>query len=156
MFQQGNNRASKLSGQEVLEIREKYKVIGGYTYGMLSREYGVSVNTISNIINGVSWQRMAGQDLVARDKPPISRREYIPQPGEIEASMARLDLLMKSNTTTVKPPSLYNDPSPTEAEDNEAGRLGLERLAKELDGPQPTRQREVEEGLGELEGEGNG
>jgi hypothetical protein len=54
-FNQGNTKASKLTGVEVMQIREKY-ASGIYTQSRLSREFRVSISTIRNIVTGVSWQ----------------------------------------------------------------------------------------------------
>ena len=43
-----NNPSSKLTMEQVVEIREKYSP-GSYSYGMLASEYGVSKTTIINI-----------------------------------------------------------------------------------------------------------
>lgn len=56
-FRLRNKKASKLSGPEVMEIREKY-ASGIYTYNRLAREYHVTSNTISNIVNGITWQEL--------------------------------------------------------------------------------------------------
>lgn len=58
-FNQGNTHASKLTGAEVMEIREKY-ASGLYTQARLSREYQVSITTIRNIVHGVTWQNLPG------------------------------------------------------------------------------------------------
>lgn len=52
-----NTRGSKLKAAQVLEIREKYAG-GGYTFNRLAREYHVTSNTISNIVNGITWQQV--------------------------------------------------------------------------------------------------
>lgn len=56
-FNQGNTKACKLNGVQVMEIREKY-ASGEYTQSRLSREYLVSISTIRNIVTGVSWQEL--------------------------------------------------------------------------------------------------
>jgi hypothetical protein len=149
-FQQGNTRARKLTADDVLAIREKYLVIGGYTYSMLSIEYGVSNNTIKDIVKGNSWQRIAGHELVRLDKPPADRCVGISD-NEINASQTRLAAMLDTQTKLGIAPSLYNDPPPTDAEDNRAGSLGLSKLRRELDGPRPERLPEVSDELDKLE-----
>lgn len=58
-FSANNRKASKLNGEQVLEIRQKYALPDRqYTYDRLAREYQVSPNTIKNIVKGVSWQSL--------------------------------------------------------------------------------------------------
>lgn len=58
-FNQGNTKASKLTGVEVMEIRQK-RASGVYTLDRLAREYHVTSNTIRNIVNMVTWQNLPG------------------------------------------------------------------------------------------------
>ncbi len=55
-FQTHNHKASKLTGEQVLLIRARYAAERGCTQAQLSREYGVSISTIRNILNGTTWQ----------------------------------------------------------------------------------------------------
>jgi hypothetical protein len=77
-FSQGNTRAAKLTGMQVMEIREKYAA-GTHTQGALSREYLVSISTIRNIVHGVTWQQLAGvlsdEELELRAK--ISEKKFV-------------------------------------------------------------------------------
>lgn len=58
-FSANNRKAAKLTGEQVIEIRQKYALSGReYTQDRLAREYQVSVNTIRNIVNGVTWQSL--------------------------------------------------------------------------------------------------
>lgn len=52
-----NTKASKLTGAKVIEIRAKY-ASRDYTQEQLSREYQVSINTIRNVVRGVTWQHL--------------------------------------------------------------------------------------------------
>jgi len=58
-FNLGNTKAGKLTGTEVMEIREKY-ASGIYTMNRLAREYHVTRNTISDIVHCVTWQDLPG------------------------------------------------------------------------------------------------
>lgn len=80
-FSTGNHKASKLTGEQVYVMRLKYaeRHIKHCTYGSLSREYGVSITTVSNILNGVTWQNVAG-----------SGQEATVPKDEIAASLSRL------------------------------------------------------------------
>ena len=50
-----NNGNSKLTSEIVKQIREKYK-FRKYTYGMLSKEYGVGKTYVGRIINRTVWK----------------------------------------------------------------------------------------------------
>jgi hypothetical protein len=52
-FGKGNNRGAKLTGQQVLALRQLYA--DGATQGSLARRYGISVNQIGRIVRGESW-----------------------------------------------------------------------------------------------------
>lgn len=56
-FTASNTKASKLTSVQVLEIREK-RSLENYTQDRLAREYQVSITTIRNIVNGVTWQKL--------------------------------------------------------------------------------------------------
>jgi predicted transcriptional regulator len=56
-FNQGNTKAGKLTGVQVMEIREKY-ASRLYTQNRLAREYQVTNTTIQNIVHGVTWQSL--------------------------------------------------------------------------------------------------
>lgn len=58
-FSANNRKASKLTGEKVIEIRQKYALPDRqYTYDRLAREYHVSPNTIKNVVKGVTWQNL--------------------------------------------------------------------------------------------------
>lgn len=92
-FNQGNSKASKLTGVEVMEIREKY-ASGLYTYDRLSREYFVATNTIRSIVKGTSWQQL----------PSVTPQEVVEE-GAVR-SMRRLNELMKEDRL---PPAVVLD-----------------------------------------------
>lgn len=52
-----NHQSSKLTNEQVLEIRNKYTPFE-YTYPMLSKEYGVSHHTIRDIVRRESWKHI--------------------------------------------------------------------------------------------------
>lgn len=58
-FNVGNVKAGKLTGVEVMEIREKY-ASGMYTMNRLAREYHVTRNTISDVVHCITWQSLPG------------------------------------------------------------------------------------------------
>lgn len=86
-FSMGNTKAGKLTPVLVIEIREKYAT-RLYTQARLSREYHVSINTIRNVVGGVTWQDVAmiePQDVI--DEAALR-------------SQRKLDAMMAGATTT--------------------------------------------------------
>jgi len=106
-FQKGNRNAKKLTGEQVMEIRERYG-IPGVTQPMLAREYGVSLPTIANILNYVTWQNPSYSPPSPR--PPL-KAPPAPQ-SAVEASMAKISRMDLGPLKERKAPSLYNDPPP--------------------------------------------
>lgn len=62
-FNMGNTKAGKLTGEAVMRIREQYAT-GLYTMNMLARQEGVTRNTISDVVHGVTWQHLPGVEPV--------------------------------------------------------------------------------------------
>jgi group I intron endonuclease len=54
LFGEINESNLKLMGENIVKIREKYAT-GDYLYKQLSKEYNVSISTISRIINNITW-----------------------------------------------------------------------------------------------------
>jgi hypothetical protein len=142
-FQKGNRKASKLNGEQVLEIREKYAV-PGVTQKRLALEYGVSVNTISSIIDGLTWRDVAG------GSKPVNRPPLNPQIGPVDEaavdnSMAKLSRML-SKPLNLQVGSFYDQPPPTEDEDNAVAQRATENFNK------PTlQQQKVSDELDKLE-----
>lgn len=109
MFQRGNRKASRLTGEQVLEIRALYQM-RGVTQGSLARKFQVSVNTIANIVNGLTWQSLLGAQEVGR--PPPNAVPVQPSEDAIEASMARLKAKLAQPAAERPAPSLYSSPVP--------------------------------------------
>lgn len=59
-FSLGNTKASRLTAEIVYSIRERYanRDTVLVTQDQLAREYQVSLTTIRNILNGVTWQNV--------------------------------------------------------------------------------------------------
>lgn len=152
-FSVGNNKAAKLTGEQVIEIRERYATERGLSQPMLAREYGVSVNTIGKVLNGTSWQWLLRGQEPQVYRPPIAARG--PELPSVEEMHARMRARLEAEVVELPEPrifkglSLYDSPPPTEAEDREIAERGLGRLNNELDklGQQPR----VEDELGKLE-----
>jgi hypothetical protein len=95
-FQPGNLRARKLTGEQVLTIRERYATERGCTQGQLAREFQVTIGTIASIVKGLTWQGLTRGDAVRRppcDLPP-------PPPAsdaELASSQDRLLARLKSD-----------------------------------------------------------
>jgi hypothetical protein len=96
-FSANNRKAAKLTGEKVIEIRQKYALPGRqYTQDRLAREYQVSVNTIRNIVNGVTWQTLP---VIASSAEEATAAKL----SELRAQ-AMLDAgLMTSDPTPAKP-----------------------------------------------------
>lgn len=142
-FQRGNNKAAKLTGEQVIEIRERYATERGLSQPMLAREFGVSVNTIAKVVNGTSWAHLLHGAEPQVFRPPLTGRAP-PTPDEQtlkDRMLKKLDEVEQTkNERRAAAPSLYSDPSPTEAEDRAAGQGGLgklEQVLKKLPDPQP-------------------
>jgi hypothetical protein len=148
-FQRGNTRAGTLTGEQVIEIRERYATERGLTQGQLCHDYHVSISTIANIIHGRTWQHLLRGAEPTVCRPPVhARLGEIPDVDTLkERMLARLDQVKPER----RAPSLYNEPSPTEAEDQALAMRGLERLNRELDGPKPLKQQQVSDELDKLE-----
>ena len=56
-FTAHNNKAAKLTGEKVMDMRAKYAT-GDYTQARLSREFQVSISTVRNVLNGITWQTL--------------------------------------------------------------------------------------------------
>jgi hypothetical protein len=146
-FQRGNNKAAKLTGEQVIEIRERYATERGLSQPMLCQQYDVSKNTIAGILNGSTWRHLLRGAEPQVYRPPLNARTIITD-DQVEASQGRLAALLNAQPTKpVASPSLYNDPPPTLAEDNAAGALGLARLQQELDGPGAIKAKQISDEL---------
>ena len=110
-FGQGNTKASKLTGVEVMQIREKY-ASGMYTQARLSREYHVSINTIRNVVTGVTWQDLPGcvpQEVVDEAALRSQRRlDELMSGDRLPAATAELsdDMLEAMERAVVQAPTL--------------------------------------------------
>ncbi|HSH05273.1 MAG TPA: hypothetical protein VLL52_22350, partial [Anaerolineae bacterium] len=51
--------SAKLTAEEVVAIRERYAA-GGIRYKELSKQYGVNIAMIGNIVRGVAWRNVGG------------------------------------------------------------------------------------------------
>ena len=109
-FTSRNTKASKLRGEQVLDIRHKYEN-EGYTQARLSREYQVSIGTIRNIVQGITWQHVGVQpELVhfsARTSPEALAESEARMREKLAAAAADQGSARRAQ---VNPPSLYSDP----------------------------------------------
>jgi len=141
-FQRGNNMARKLTGQDVMRIREKY-LTGEYTYGQLGIEYQISQNTVANIVKGYTWRNMAGWELCQIERRPPEHRGATATDDEIAASLKRLQTM---NLTADEP---------REPRDQEPSGIGMNKLNDELTKYQRLVESEVETGLDDLVNKGD-
>ncbi len=94
-FQRGNQRAAKLNPLVVQEIRRKYALPRReWTQARLAREYQVSVGTIYNIVNHLTWQSV-GLNYEPGEQAVAMAAALEPVRLDSEASMERLDKLLK-------------------------------------------------------------
>jgi hypothetical protein len=88
-FSHGNTKASKLTAERVLDMRTKY-ASGVYTQASLSREFQVSIATVRNVVNGLTWQ---GVEMVK----PEHQLRY-----EEKLSLRKLNSLMEVDAPAVE------------------------------------------------------
>jgi len=138
-FMPGNKAAKKLTGEQVLEMRELYST-GDWTYGRLAREFGVSLNTVSNIINEITWQDIAGAVSEGRNRSVtgIIPKAVLRSQEKIKRLLGDEDAIRRSFDEAVRlsgeAPSLYNDPPPegTFVENTQVLDKLQSKVAKEL------------------------
>ena len=111
-FGKGNSLRSKLTNEQVWTIRERY-MAGGCTQASLSREYGVTTETIGRIVRGET--RVA----VPTPTPAITAETIAASVREVAARLGR------------KVPLIYQqppiEPTATEKRNNRyLAELGLE------------------------------
>lgn len=140
MFQRGNRKASKLTGEQVLEIRELYAQ-PGISQPMLARKFGVSKNTIADIVNGVSWQNVAYQTVVSR--PPINRQT--PTAAMMPTDEELAHKLQERLEQPVSKPAWNEEP------EHEMSDATAEKFLKALAGVKPTLGQKVKDELDKLE-----
>lgn len=141
-FQRGNRKASKLTGEQVLEIRERYAMVG-VTQRQLAHDYGVSVNTIHSIVDGLTWRDLAGGAQPVNRPPPHALPPTMPDETTLGS---RLEARLNNKGPT---PSLYEDPVPYEQPDLTAA--SQERLQRALDRSKTSLDKLVSTGLAELD-----
>jgi hypothetical protein len=93
-FRRFNTRSARLTGEEVLQIREEYEK--GTTQGELCRKYQVSVNTIGRIVRGETWTQLGGETAEHIYQRPA------PTDAEIAASEQRVLEALQSDIAQVR------------------------------------------------------
>lgn len=105
-FRAGHKRSAKLTGEQVLSIRQRY--LAGESQGSLARDFQISVGQIGRIVRGESWIAQA------RVEDPQAIRD------EAADSLARLLQMQK-------------DPLPSEEKEAlERGAQLAERMGQEV------------------------
>jgi hypothetical protein len=92
-FRRGNQNASKLNPEQVIEIRRKYND-EGRTQGSLAIEYGMGVSAIGRIVRGESWHqaRLFPQRVITDEEIAASQARLLamlavdPPPGVGQAT----------------------------------------------------------------------
>lgn len=141
-FTTRNTKASRLTAEKVIEIRRKYEY-EGCTQASLSREFQVTVGTIHNIVTGVTWQHIG---------TPFERaRQKLVEVDAGDSAARLIARLSAAEPVAAMPPSLYDSPPPTEAEDQAVAERAMDRLNDEL---KPTaKQQELRDELDKLKGD---
>ena len=143
-FKTGNRQGGRLTAEQVLAIRERY-AHERITQGALAREYMVSIGTIRNVLDWVTWQNV-GRPQDESMKPPHHRVTQ-PTQEQIDSSASRLAKLLTADQGSgaicpPTPPSLYSDPVPYEEPElsddaarafNSARRARLDAAGSQLD-----------------------
>jgi hypothetical protein len=83
-FAKRHKMAAKLSGEQVLRIRELYEA--GYSQGHLARTFLVTIGTIGRIVRGESWQGVAGHGETGGPAPALNLAKA--QGPELEANQS--------------------------------------------------------------------
>jgi len=84
-FQPGNTKSTKLTNEQVLDIRLKYQD-EGWTQAQLARHFGVNVNTVGRIVRGETRQRVP----MPTDPHEMARRLMALQEEENRRTQERL------------------------------------------------------------------
>lgn len=71
-FTKGNNRAAKLTNEQVFEMRQLY-AIGGWSQGELARKFEVQINTVGRIVRGESRQAVP-MSIPSEDREATQKR----------------------------------------------------------------------------------
>ncbi len=124
-FQRGNRKASKLTGEQAIEIRERY-AMPGVTQTQLAQDYGVSVNTIRSVINYTSWRDMAGGNTPINRPPPHAQPPAMLSETELAEQAARLAATMNVESTGLAKLNKLSQPTALEKSVGE----GLDKLEK--------------------------
>jgi hypothetical protein len=96
---------NRLRPEQVVTMRKKYST-GQYTQNDLAREYQVSLNTIRNVLNGVTWQKLPGVTRKPIDMAAITQED-------IDASAARVAAMLAADPPKkriVPPNPMFNKP----------------------------------------------
>lgn len=106
-FPQGHHKAAKLTGVQVLRIRELYSV--GYSQGALAREFQVTIGTIGRIVRGESWQTITqGEEVVSpgalASEAELSARRLVQELGIGQVAFAQNDQPAQSSSPLSKCP----------------------------------------------------
>jgi hypothetical protein len=128
-FQWGNRKASRLTGEQVLDMRTK-RASGMYTQEQLSREFRVSISTVRNILNYVTWQNVAYEP-PTQAPPQNAPVKEVPQSQE-EAIKAKMFARLEEQPLLAPKGSWYDQPPPydeRELSDAAAAKFG-EALSK--------------------------
>lgn len=93
-FPRGHKRSAKLTGEAVLEIRQRY--VDGESQGSLARAFQISVGQIGRIVRGESWIETAQvedpqgiRDAAADSLARLLQMQKDPLPSEEKEALER-------------------------------------------------------------------
>lgn len=121
MFRARHTAAAKLTGEQVINLREEY--VNGATQGSLARKYHLSVNQVGRIVRGECWNAL----------PNVARLAAMPEADEIARSAQRLSQMMSEVETPVLPAELVK--SDYTQEDLEREQRMAKRFEEEMNNP---------------------
>lgn len=130
-FRRSNTSARKLTGVQVIDIRERFAK--GETQGSLARAFGVSVGQIGRITRGESWQAYGGQgprDSEVGDEALRAGMRLPTNEELLEEAKASEQRLLEELRSAPQPPRLSEEVTNRVAG---YGARGLEKLAQTLE-----------------------
>lgn len=105
VFNRHNTKASKLNGEQVLEMR-RLRHFEGWTQQRLAQRYGVTLTTVRNIVHGVTWQYLPNVRPEAPQPLTSGPAAFSPPeltPEAIAASAARVMASMNEASVRDRP-----------------------------------------------------
>jgi len=106
-FDKGNTAAARLTAEHVFSIRERYANRQS-TQRQLAAEFGVTITTISNIVHGLTWQRVprpeSPEDVEHRIAESQRRLQALLQHDAADEAIEKQILDLTAPKLAVQPP----------------------------------------------------